>query len=376
MLADSRAIEARRERGRAESERESAIARYRSVRSLATAILNDVNDSLRDLPGSAPARRKAVLAALQHLEGLSERSASDPELTRDVANAYEEMAEIMLSSFDEAREGASLAIPALLKAVRLRTPLLHAEAPVELANSQRLLGNAYLAAAQPQPAITAYTQALAAAKRADLIPAGRRLTAIVHSNLCLARAEIGAVKDAWPDCQASVAAAIEAGPAIDPELREALLLRAWRTARAAQRAEAKELRDSLVSLLDPFDAEGVKLLEELATDPPRDVAAHRLAMKLGVARMREGKRVVALQRFAEAAQDAEAQPEQFAEAALAAMHAVHEVRNGRTRQAMQLREQALGLLAGCTSRGANLLRNDLAAAFTAAETASTPRSHN
>lgn len=42
----------------AREEREAAVARYQSVRSLATAMLFDVNESLKSIPGAGPARKQ------------------------------------------------------------------------------------------------------------------------------------------------------------------------------------------------------------------------------------------------------------------------------------------------------------------------------
>src|SRR5437870_5755931 len=52
--------------------REARIAqrRFNNVRTLANSLIFDVHDSIRDLPGSTPARKIIVERALQYLNGL------------------------------------------------------------------------------------------------------------------------------------------------------------------------------------------------------------------------------------------------------------------------------------------------------------------
>jgi eukaryotic-like serine/threonine-protein kinase len=66
-----------------------AEARFNDVRKLANSLLFDIHDSIRELPGSTPARKLIVESALQYLDGLAKESTGDPSLQRELADAYE-----------------------------------------------------------------------------------------------------------------------------------------------------------------------------------------------------------------------------------------------------------------------------------------------
>jgi len=71
--------------------REERIAqrRFNDVRSLANSLIFDVHDSIKDLPGSTPARKVIVDRALQYLNSLARESGKDLGLQRELATAYE-----------------------------------------------------------------------------------------------------------------------------------------------------------------------------------------------------------------------------------------------------------------------------------------------
>lgn len=71
--------------------REARIAqrRFNDVRSLANSLIFDVHDSIKDLPGSTPARKIIVDRALQYLNTLARESNGDLGLQRELATAYE-----------------------------------------------------------------------------------------------------------------------------------------------------------------------------------------------------------------------------------------------------------------------------------------------
>jgi serine/threonine protein kinase len=71
--------------------REARIAerRFNDVRALANSLIFDVHDSIRDLPGSTPARKIIVDRALQYLNSLAQESSGDIALQRELATAYE-----------------------------------------------------------------------------------------------------------------------------------------------------------------------------------------------------------------------------------------------------------------------------------------------
>src|SRR5579864_389657 len=71
--------------------REARIAqrRFNDVRSLANSLIFDVHDSIKELPGTTPARKLIVDRALQYLNALAQESGNDLALQRELATAYE-----------------------------------------------------------------------------------------------------------------------------------------------------------------------------------------------------------------------------------------------------------------------------------------------
>lgn len=76
--------------------REARIAqrRFADVRALANSLIFDVHDSVKDLPGSTPARKIIVDRALQYLNVLAQESAGDVGLQRELATAYEKVGSV------------------------------------------------------------------------------------------------------------------------------------------------------------------------------------------------------------------------------------------------------------------------------------------
>jgi serine/threonine protein kinase len=71
--------------------REAQLAnrRFNDVHGLTTSLIFDVHDSIKDLPGSTPARKIIVDRALQYLNVLAQESNGDMGLQRELAAAYE-----------------------------------------------------------------------------------------------------------------------------------------------------------------------------------------------------------------------------------------------------------------------------------------------
>jgi len=78
----------------ARSERARAEARFNDVRKLANSLMFEVHDSIKDLPGSTPARKLLVSRALQYLDSLSQEAKGDRSLQRELAAAYEKIGDV------------------------------------------------------------------------------------------------------------------------------------------------------------------------------------------------------------------------------------------------------------------------------------------
>ncbi len=374
LRADQRAAEAVAERSRAESQRASAEARYQSVRSLATAILFDVNESLRDVPGAANARKQAVLAALKHLEALAAKTSSDPALMEDIASAYEQTADIMDSLFEDSRDAASFAIPALLKAVRLREKL---KDPVRLAETLRQLGNRQINAGQLPMAMQSYRSSLRLISEASPSPLSLRTTALAHSNLCTAFTIQEDATSALPECQAAVSILTSLDGRNMNDLPGLRLLTRFRLANALIRADkpldaAKEFREAM-EWIDPFETAQQPLLEEMIASMktlPGSAGLQAAALrKLGVMQSRAGKRDESLESFEDSIRlSGIPQPTMkdvvgFAEICLLQAESRAAQGKGQVQRAIELAEEALNRIGRTPSGPASLLRAEIEASL-------------
>lgn len=110
-------------------QRQIAERRFNDVRQLANTIVFDVHDAIVELPGSTPARKIIVQRALEYLNRLEGEGAAKPELQRDMAAAYEKIANVQgatnSSNLGEI-EGASRSY---LKALATREAIVEAGRP-------------------------------------------------------------------------------------------------------------------------------------------------------------------------------------------------------------------------------------------------------
>lgn len=383
QIALTRSQEAQQSRARALASQSEAEARYQSVRSLATAILFDVNESLRTLPGSGPARQRAVLAALKNLEDLSRRQSSDMNLLEDLATAYEQTAEIMQTLFEDSRQGANFAFPAIEKAIRLRTRIADSRpkdltAGIQLADTWRAHGNHQLNMGSPASAVQSYATSREQAARFVPAPLATQRIALADLNLCTANLQTNAIFEAVAQCRQAQEVMATLPNDLSPDLPRLRVLTHLRYANSLRKARAipdaeHEYRVALL-LLDPLDDSMAGLLDELnsllelpglATDL-RVRALWRHAVSLE----RKKKRDAALDTFEKCfdvsggAKPALRDVLAFASAAGLHADAIHASRNGQVRQALEGAQKALSLIASNTSAPADLLRKELQAAIT------------
>jgi eukaryotic-like serine/threonine-protein kinase len=75
----------------ANRERERAERRFNDVRQLATSVVGELHDAIRDLSGATPARKLLVTRAVDYLDRLAAESTGDASLQRELAGAYAKM---------------------------------------------------------------------------------------------------------------------------------------------------------------------------------------------------------------------------------------------------------------------------------------------
>jgi non-specific serine/threonine protein kinase/serine/threonine-protein kinase len=108
----------------ARQERARAERHFDEVRKLANTFMFDVHGAIQNLPGATAARQLLVLNSLQYLDALAAESAGDPTLQRELATAYEKVADLQ-GGYRESNLGdASGAIASYRKALDIRSSLL------------------------------------------------------------------------------------------------------------------------------------------------------------------------------------------------------------------------------------------------------------
>lgn len=102
--------------------REASIAqrRFNDVRSLANSLIFDVHDSIKDLPGSTPAKKIIVDRALRYLNDLAGESRGDIGLQRELASAYERLGSVQGDYLENNLGDAQGTLASYQKALEIR----------------------------------------------------------------------------------------------------------------------------------------------------------------------------------------------------------------------------------------------------------------
>ena len=139
-----------REARRARAAEARAQRRFDDVRQLANSFLNEFHDSIRNLPGSTPARRLLVQKGLTYLDNLSREASDDASLLRDLADGYHRLADLqgnpgsgaaMLGDMAGAQE--SLRKSVALREKLMRSPQARPQDGLDLARAYSALANAF-----------------------------------------------------------------------------------------------------------------------------------------------------------------------------------------------------------------------------------------
>jgi tetratricopeptide (TPR) repeat protein/tRNA A-37 threonylcarbamoyl transferase component Bud32 len=207
MLAEARTKEA-------ESERQRAQERYREVRTLASSLLFDLYDGVRDLAGSATARRLIVAKAQHQLELLNADAGEDIGLQRDLAASYERMGELRVDPHRPDKNDAAAAVEAYRHAVSLRRRIAGSAGALprdqsDLALSLAKLGDGEFLAGDTRQALADYQNAHSMAQRllrsqpAD--PSMPRALGTVDERLCIVLLAAGDNAGAMESCREGIA---------------------------------------------------------------------------------------------------------------------------------------------------------------------------
>jgi len=139
-----------------------AQRRFDDLRSLASSLIFDVHDAIRDLPGSTPARKLIVAKAVTYLDSLAQDAQRDPALQREIAAGYRRIGEVDASNLGD----PAGALVSFRKALAIRRTLVasrdgNLDDLVEFALLTRQVGGkaSLLGDIQGSTALDAYRQA-------------------------------------------------------------------------------------------------------------------------------------------------------------------------------------------------------------------------
>jgi non-specific serine/threonine protein kinase/serine/threonine-protein kinase len=103
----------------ARAQRARAERQFTDVRKLANAILFDIHDAIRDLPGSTGARELVLTRALEYLDSLARDSGDNSALRYELARAYAKVGSIQGSPTDANIGDTSAALASYQKALAI-----------------------------------------------------------------------------------------------------------------------------------------------------------------------------------------------------------------------------------------------------------------
>jgi eukaryotic-like serine/threonine-protein kinase len=124
----------------ARTERARAERRFNDVRELANSLMFDIHDSIKDLPGSTPARKLLVGRALQYLDSLSQEAGNDRSLQIELASAYEKIGDVQGLPLQGNLGDPNGAVASYKKALAIREPIAAAN-PKDLEIRRQLVPN-------------------------------------------------------------------------------------------------------------------------------------------------------------------------------------------------------------------------------------------
>ena len=112
----------------AQLERDKAQNRFTQIQEFSRSLLFEVHDALRNVPGATDARRLLLDRAVTFLDGLAADAGDDATLKRELAAAYQQLANVQGNQFSENVGDTAGALASLRKAVRY-VDELHVDEP-------------------------------------------------------------------------------------------------------------------------------------------------------------------------------------------------------------------------------------------------------
>ena len=109
--------------GVANAERRRAEARSADLRQLSNSLLDELDDAIKQLPGSTGAQKLLVTRVLEHLDRMAMDAKGDRQTQLDLVDAYTRLANIQGNPYDQNLGDPNGAIAGIEKAIAMATPL-------------------------------------------------------------------------------------------------------------------------------------------------------------------------------------------------------------------------------------------------------------
>ena len=277
--AEEKAEEAGQQRSRADQERARAEQRLGDLRSLVTTLLFDLHDGIRDLAGSAAAKRLVLAKAQLYLERLSRESGGDLQLQRELASAYEKTGDLLHDAIGPgAAEADSLAN--YQKAFDLRQNISRQEkgslpARRDVAFSLSKVGDGRFFNGQTARALADYEHALrlqeTVLQRDASDPESQKVAGYIQNRRCIVLAAAGDAVGATGACRASIAYLDAVTPPLGNDVRLRRTLASSCAAYGNLLRHLNQVPEALRHL-----ARASALFDALATEQPNNVEYRRL----------------------------------------------------------------------------------------------------
>ena len=107
----------------ANRERRKAEARSADLRQLSNSLLSELDEAIKQLPGSTGAQKLLVTRVLEHLDRMAKDAQGDRQTQLDLANAYTQLAAIQDDPYVQNLGDSAGALASIDKAVALAAPL-------------------------------------------------------------------------------------------------------------------------------------------------------------------------------------------------------------------------------------------------------------
>jgi serine/threonine protein kinase len=111
----------------ANEERRKAEARSADLRQLSSSLLSELDEAIRELPGSTGAQKLLVTRVLEHLDRMAKDSEGDRQTQLNLIDAYTRLADLQGNTYDQNLGDTSGALASVDKAIALAEPLVPAD---------------------------------------------------------------------------------------------------------------------------------------------------------------------------------------------------------------------------------------------------------